>query len=484
MRKFLIVLLVAITTLFSACESTQQVKDKDPAVVKGANAWNSRGPSSARAFWEEIKESSKKKKYLNYITLYESGLAALDSTDGIKPSNEARYVGACNTALNKFSAIDPLLKLPASTCSKGATATSIAIEKQLASQKLSEGIKMYNTAIKVYGQNKAFDTVTKEVDVCKQINSKRASLLEQAEKAKQIEDFDSKVKAFDAILEKCPAEEAAIANIAKNSGVGDKAAVSANVRGFRTLRQNIAIAKEDAFRSRIYDYKNMIGEEFARQPEGKGSGKNGSYTLAEVLAHYKTIEKNINSIYAELLDFASKHEQDVSQDVIDDVTAQKNDLNRKIAKVNREIAHEKEVASRGKMVVPLMIGLFNAVPGTSGNNKKSRPAKFSATGVKGNDYWWGMVEIKSGQMNDLVITLKDNRTVRVFNKNTKSGKQIEKENLQDLVSRSSRVGNSWPVLNAGKQLNGDLYFFEVQKGKTENYSGEVVVYSSFVTRMR
>mgnify|MGYP003521592773 CR=1 FL=1 len=57
-------------------------------------------------------------------------------------------------------------------------------------------------------------------------------------------------------------------------------------------------------------------------------------------------------------------------------------------------------------------------------------------------------------------------------------------NLKDLVSRSSRVGNSWPVLNAGSQLKGTNYYFEVQKGKTENYSGEVVVCSSFITRMR
>ena len=83
-----------------------------------------------------------------------------------------------------------------------------------------------------------------------------------------------------------------------------------------------------------------------------------------------------------------------------------------------------------------------------------------------------------------MITLKDNRTVRVFNENTKSGKLIEKNNIQDLVSRSSRVGNSWPVLNAGSQLKGSNYFFEIQKGKTDSYSGEVVVYSSFIVRMR
>ena len=145
---------------------------------------------------------------------------------------------------------------------------------------------------------------------------------------------------------------------------------------------------------------------------------------------------------------------------------------------------KKEIESRGKTVMPLMIGLFNPAPGSTKESQKSRPAKFSAKGQKGSEYWWGMVSIPKGQMNDLVITLKDNRTVRVFNENTKSGKLIEKNNIQDLVSRSSRVGNSWPVLNAGSQLKGSNYFFEIQKGKTDSYSGEVVVYSSFIVRMR
>ena len=95
-----------------------------------------------------------------------------------------------------------------------------------------------------------------------------------------------------------------------------------------------------------------------------------------------------------------------------------------------------------------------------------------------------MVSIPNKEMNDLVITLKDNRTVRVFSENTKSGKLIEKKNMKDLVNRGYKVGNSWPVLNAGSQLTSNKYFFEVQKGKTPDYEGEVVVYSSFIVRMR
>ena len=134
--------------------------------------------------------------------------------------------------------------------------------------------------------------------------------------------------------------------------------------------------------------------------------------------------------------------------------------------------------------MPLMIGLFNPDSASKEDDKKSYPSKFSSNNGLKDEYYWGMVSIPKGEMNDLVITMSDTRNVRVFNENTKSGKLIEKNNLKDLVSRGSRVGNSWPVLNAGAQLKGNNYYFEVQKGKLENYSGDVVVYSSFITRMR
>ena len=81
----------------------------------------------------------------------------------------------------------------------------------------------------------------------------------------------------------------------------------------------------------------------------------------------------MDKIYNELLAFAAKYNKNVSQEVIDDVKAQKNDLNAKIAQVNREIANKKEIESRGKTVMPLMIGLFNPAPGSTKESQKSRP---------------------------------------------------------------------------------------------------------------
>lgn len=483
MKKIGVVLVAAIALLVASC-SNGGIQDKDPAVGKGATAWNLRGPSAANAYWSEIKDSSKKKKYLNYITLYNAGVKALDSTDGVKASNESKLLSSCNTALAKFNAIDPNLKLPADVCAKGAKLSAGRIDKLLAAEKVSEATKMYNTSMKVYQKHNSLTTVGKEVEICNQINNKKSALFAQADKASKIENFDAKIAAYDSVIASCPSIEAEVNSIVKNSGLSDTAGVAGCAKGFKKVRQDIAIQREGEFRDKIYEFKDRFGEEFARQPEGTGSGKNGSFTLEETLAHYKSVGKNMDAIYDELLEFAAAHPKDVGQDVLNDIKATKTDLNNKIAQINREIANAKEVASRGKTVIPLMIGLFNPIPGTSGANKRSRPAKFSATGVTGNDYWWGMVSIPKGQYNDLVIKVNDNRTVRVFNENTKSGKLIEKNKLQDLVNREAKVGNSWPVKNVGGKLKGSNYFFEVQKGRTANYSGEVTIYSSFVSISR
>ena len=56
--------------------------------------------------------------------------------------------------------------------------------------------------------------------------------------------------------------------------------------------------------------------------------------------------------------------------------------------------------------------------------------------------------------------------------------------MTEMGNRTYKVGNSCPLLNGGGQLPSNKYFFEVQEGKTNEYEGEVVVYSSFIMRMR
>jgi hypothetical protein len=481
MKKSGLVLLSLLAVILASCASMGGGSGDEKVIARGVRAWNEHEPSAAAAYWADIKSKDLNKKYQNYITLYNAGADALANSDSIKSTNEQKLLSVCNTALTKFSAIDPALKLPPDICQKGSALAAGRISALLAGGNLTAAKKMYNTALKVYGTGDELTAAGKEIDMCSFILSKKTPLDSQTDKARATESFDDKIAGYDAALAGYDAAEGDIASAVSKSDVAKSAGVTATVRNFKKAHQDVAVERTSAIRERAYVYKDRIGEEFASTPD---SGKSGKMSLEEILAFYQSVKANIDKTYQELLDFAARYPNDIGKDVIDDIGGQRKDLDDKIAQVNKEISTAKEIASRGKVVMPVMIGLFNPAPGSTAESKKSRPAKFSATDAKKDEYWWGMVSIPKGQMNDLVITLKDNRTVRVFSENTKSGKLIKKNNLKDLVNRGYKVGNSWPVLNAGKQLTSDKYFFEIQKGKTDSYEGEVVVYSSFVVRMR
>ena len=482
MKRFAIVAAAAMAAvMLISCATSDKGSADDKAIARGVTAWNEQEPAAAEAYWADITDAAKNKQYKNYITLYTDGVAALDSTDVLKASQETKLLTACNTALDKFSALDAALKLPPDVCQKGAVLTAARISNMLASEKITASKKLYASAKKVYGDCDELTAAGKEIDVVNYVYGKKTDLSAQADKARAFETFDEKIAAYDTTLAAYKTAETDINSTVNKSGVAKSAGPVASVKSFKKQKQDFTVEREALIRERAYGYKDRIGEEFARSAD---TGKDGKMSLEDILAHYESVKANIEKIYNELLAFAGKYPDEIGQDILDDINAQRKDLEAKIAQVNREISTAKEIASRGKVVMPVMIGLFNPDPRSTAESKKSRPAKFSATKVKGDEYWWGMVSIPKGQMNDLVITLKDNRTVRVFSENTKSGKLIKKNNLKDLVSRSNKVGNSWPVMNAGKQLTSDKYFFEIQEGKTDSYEGEVVVYSSFVVRMR
>ncbi|WP_428768534.1 hypothetical protein V1L52_07855 [Treponema sp. HNW] len=482
MKKYgIIISAVLAAAVLISCATVDERTQDERALAAGIEAWHEREPADAAAYWNEIQDEKLKKEYLQYIDLYKAGVDALDKTDSMKASQEAKLRDACNTAIEKFSAIDPALKLPAEVSEKGAALSAKCIGSLTAVGKLTAARKMHESAVKVYGNADALASAHKEIDVVSSLYKKKSGIDAQAEKIASIESFEEKVAAYDKVIASYASAEKEVNAAASNAGLAKSANIASNMRVLKKARQDIAIAREGLIRERAYEYKNRINEEFARSPEG---GKEGKLSLEDILAHYKSVETNIGAIYNELLDFAAKYPNDIGSDIIEDINAQKTDLEAKIAQVNAEIRTAQEIASRGKVVIPLMVGLFNPDPRSTAESKRSRPAKFSASNVKKDEYWWGMVSIPKGQMNDLVITLNDNRNVRAFAENTKSGKLIEKNKMKDLINRGYKVGNSWPILNAGSQLTSNKYFFEVQKGKTPDYSGEVVVYSSFIVRMR
>ena len=300
LSKLGVVFATACAMLLGSCASNK-VSDSDPNVKAGVSAWNFRGPSAATAYWSEIEDSAKKKKWLNYVTLFEAGKEALETTDEVKASNEAKLLSLTNTALNKFSALDPALKIPGNVCEKGNNVTAARIDKLLAAGRLSEAKKMGKTAVSVYGTNSAMKTALAEIAVVEVIQTKKNSLLSQAEKAGEKENFDEKIAAFDAVIAKYPAVEAEVNAAVEGSTVSDEDGVVAAAKAFKKVRQDIRIQRSAAFRDEAYSYKDRMGEEFARQPEeGSGTGKNGAFTIYDTKKHYEQIGQNMDNIYAEI----------------------------------------------------------------------------------------------------------------------------------------------------------------------------------------
>ncbi len=476
-------IVIALAVALSSCVTTGSgVGSPDEKnIEKGIEAWNKRNPEAARGYWADIEEPKARKKHLDYIDSYKTGDAALSGAmDGEKQS-EAKLLAACEKALAAFSSLDDRLTLPGATKKDGAALSEGRMRALLAAGSAVRARDIGRKSVKAYGETEGLAILLKEAEVVSASRARAAKAEAFAQEGRAAEDFASKLAAFDSSLEAYKKAEATLASEASSAGIAQGAGVAAERKLLRRETQNVSVERDGAIRAQAYHYKDRSGEEFARVPE---KGKEGGMSLEELLAHQESVKANIDSVHQEMIAFAGNYPESIGKDVLDDVDGQKRDLDLKIAQINNEIRTAKEIASRGKVVMPVMIGLFNSAPSTGDEGKKSRPAVFSAKKAKKDEYWWGMVSIPRGEMNDLVITMKDSRTVRVFGENTKSGKLIEKNKMSDLVNRTYKVGNSWPVLNAGGQLPTNKYFFEIQPGKTAEYEGEAVVYSSFIMRMR
>ncbi|HOF86040.1 MAG TPA: hypothetical protein PLP41_10060 [Treponemataceae bacterium] len=472
----------AFALVLVSCATTGKSGNPDEqSVTKGIEAWNKRNPEAARGYWADIGDPAVRKKFLGYIDTFKAGDAALTGVTDGERHPEAALLAACDKVLAAFSSLDERLLLPDGVRNDGAQLSEGRMRVLLAGGNTARARDLGRKSVAVYGKTEGLTLLLKEADIVSASRSRAAKAETLAQEGRSSGDFSSRLAAFDASLEAYRKAESVLAAEASSAGIASGGGVAHEQKLLRREIQNVSVERDGAIRAQAYQYKDRIGEEFARVPE---KGAEGSMSLEEMLAHQESVKSNIETVHKEMLSFAGTYPESIGKDILDEIDGQKRDLDLKIAQINNEIRTAKEIASRGKVVMPIMIGLFNPAPSTGDQGKKSRPAVFSASKAKKDEYWWGMVSIPRGEMNDLVITMKDPRTVRVFGENTRSGKLIEKNKMTDMVNRTYKVGNSWPVLNAGGQLPSNKYFFEVQEGKTNEYEGEVVVYSSFIMRMR
>jgi hypothetical protein len=484
-------IVAAAVMLLASCGtfgSRAKVTPDEEAIVLGTAAWNQKGPAAAKPYWDEIRNETVLATYTGYVQSFNSGSEYLAEAGSVATGNEARALASYEKAQELLAGLPKQLELPAETRASAAAIAEARMRSLIDADKFSKARELGEAAVRTFGASPAIDAMNAEIEVVSASRGQEADADAARTQVREAVDFDGKIAALEAAAGAYAWAESRLADDAAKARVSGSPGVAREASGLRRKRQDLQVEREKLLRERAYAYRDRIGEEFARVPD---RDKVGNMTLEEILAHQQSVKAGVESAYDEMRGFAERYPEVADPEFMAKVEEQKKDLDAKIEQVNAEIriaeenaARAREIASRGKVVMPVMIGLFNPEPGTDAEAKKSRPGVFQARDVTGDEYWWGMVAIPRGTMNDLVITVSDGREVRVFSENTKSGRLIQRRNMKDLVNRAYRVGNSWPVLNAGAQLPTDKYFFEIQQGKTPTYEGEVVVYDSFVVRMR
>lgn len=243
----------------------------------------------------------------------------------------------------------------------------------------------------------------------------------------------------------------------------DAKKADAKARIARELRERLA--KES-----LLSFPDRMGEVFARYPStpAKMSDK-------DILAFNAETQGMISAGLSDFDKTVADHPGLLDSDTIERLRGSAQELSARFALIESAI---KAVKDRGKPVMPLIIGVFNPQPK---DPQRSRPAAFSGRLTGGSDWWWGIADIPKGLAQDLVIAMSDSRPVRIYAAGQGPGSTRP---ASDLVNPLFKVGNSWPVLNAGARLDQGVFHIEVGPGESSSYSGEAVVYKSFMTRTR
>lgn len=474
--------LAASVLLLASCMSVRLSSMKDDELVKaGVKAWNTQKYEDARPYWEAIRDPALKAKYLGYFdaeTEVENlEQKAIASKGGAAADEQKAY----NSFVEKYSAFPKELSLPSDI--KG-NLKPVAVEiaqSKVKAVKFEEARSFIKDATALWGDDPAYDKLQKEMDAYGRIQAEERSASRSYDNAKSVQEFNAQIDAYESAIAAYQKVENDSAAEMKKLGSGSDSCLAVQASSLRKKRGAVRIERDRLVRERGDSFKDRIGEEFARVPDGN---KLGNMSAEDILNYNKQIRANIEDQYKDIMAFSQRYPSIIDKDMIKDIDAQKASLDQRISQIDAEVRHAKDIASRGKALMPLMIGLFNPAPASKAEGQKSRPAELKGNMSGDADYWWGMVSIDRGQMNDLVITMKDGKEVQVYAENTLSGSQIKKKGLKNLVNRGSRIGNSWPVLNAGAVLPSGLYFIRVMSNGKPSYSGEVVVYKSFVSRVR
>lgn len=483
MNKLKTALLIAAAALLaSSCMTVKLSGMKDDDLVKaGVEAWNTKNPDEARPYWEAVRDPATKEKYLSSYEKAAELDSLLQQALTLKPTEDAKQEAAFRAFAAKYETFPKDLALGGDMKTPLRPLTVNVVRAKVKALKFNAARDFIKEAAAFLGESADYDKYINEMDAYARIQGQERDADKTFADAKAVEDFNDKIVSYENSINVYRKVEASSAvEIKKLSAANDSPLASQSAQ-IKKKRGNVRIEMERLIRERGTTFKERIGEEFARVPEGSRVGNMGP---EDILKFNEEIRSNIELQYKDIVAFGERYPAIIDKDMIADIDAQKKGLDDRIAAIAAEVRRAKDIASRGKAAMPLMIGLFNPVPGSKKEGEKSRPAVIKGRIAKEADYWWGMVSIEPGKMNDLVVTMKDGKEVQVYAENTLSGALIKKKKLTNLVDRGKKIGNSWPVINAGEALKNGQYYVRISENGNPAYSGDVVVYSSFISRMR
>jgi hypothetical protein len=433
MIKFLPLIAIAIAaTLCSSCATKAPPPPTQDEIVRdGAIQFSEGRIDEAERTWTGIPDATLRQSYVSFVTAYRN----LDTA-----------IGGAEKALSEAKPEDAIVavkdtKEPPKAPGEVGSADPRELKSRIAKIGGQAGSALVERAAK---EEKAADT---------RIASARSSKAREGAvlAAQSADGYETAHKLFLAASDWIPETSASAART-------ESKAKSAEVLHLALLKEALLL------------FPNRMGEVFARTPSS--TERIDDKALLSFAAETQSM---ISGGISDFEDTIAKYPELLDQVTVDRLRSSARGLAARFARIEAAI---KAVKDRGKPVMPIIIGIFNPEPD---DPQRSRPASFSGSSAGGAEWWWGIADIPKGVAQDLVVTMSDPRPVRIYAAGLgPDGKRPS----SDLVNPLFRVGNSWPVLNAGVRLNDGVFHIEVGPGRTDSYSGVAVVYKSFMMRTR
>ncbi len=474
----LLCLVALVAAMASSCATFEGIMlgmRSDPDLIdRGVAAWNEVGPDSAYKYWSHIKSGESRNQYMAYIDNLKAGMKRADEASAPRTDDLDSLLAAYGELKKvQFPATLKVEKFRARVivlCGRADDAAEGKVRGLIKEGNLALAREAAVAALEVIDSSDRLASLLKEIDARYKWKTDTEAKARQAETdadasleaARKTADQDRKVEAYKLAIAGFANAEALLGDLGQKEAAFAGSS-DADRRRLKKKGQDATIEMGRKVKDYATALKEKQGEDFARVPDQKDLG---TMTSDQIVAYNAQTRKKIQAELTTVTGLAVAAPGVVPSE---DIKAMQDNVVR-LDKVQVEV---KKPKAKGKTIMPVMIGLFNP---QKQDKEKSRPGIFRGSMAAKTDQWWGMTDIPRNSMNDLVVSLNDDRACKVMSQ--------DGAKTPDLVSRDKKVLNNYPVLNAGPLFPDGLYFLELAKGKTGTYQGEVVIYKAFISRMR